>query len=100
MRLDTERLAYLVKQKRGHLSLRDVESQIGVSISTLSRVERDNGQDILMTNFLKLCEWVGVAPGSLFAGGDKHTKATDISVNGFTVRINVDVIPLDNPTTP
>lgn len=37
MQLDTQRLAFLVKQKRNKRSLRDVEAETGVSISTLSR---------------------------------------------------------------
>ena len=57
--LDTEKLASLVRSKRGTRGLRDTAKEIGnVSPSTLSRVENGNIPD--MDTFLALCDWLEV----------------------------------------
>ena len=63
--LDTERLASLVRKKRGSLGLREVSADIGnVSPSTLSRVESGKMPD--METFLALCNWLEVPLCELF----------------------------------
>ena len=64
--LDTERLAALVRNKRGYRGLRETSAEIGnVSPSTLSRVE--NGKMMPdMETFIALCNWLQVRPGDLF----------------------------------
>ena len=62
--LDTERLASLVRGKRGSRGLRDTAKEIGnVSPSTISRVE--NGKTPDMETFLALCDWLEVPPAEL-----------------------------------
>ncbi|MEH2333973.1 helix-turn-helix domain-containing protein [Nostoc sp.] len=63
--LDTNRLAALVRNKRGNKGLREISAKIGnVSPSTLSRIE--NGSIPDMETFIALCNWLKVPPGDLF----------------------------------
>ena len=59
-----------VLRLRGPLSLRDVEKQIGISASTISRVERGVFPDF--DSFLKICRFYNINPGSylLVTGGE------------------------------
>lgn len=62
--LNAERLANLVRSKRGNRGLRDTAKEIGnVSPSTISRVE--NGKTPDMDTFLALCDWLEVPPAEL-----------------------------------
>lgn len=59
IQLDTEKLARMVKSKRGDRGLRVVAQEIGdVSASTLSRIEQGSIPDV--NTFLLLCNWLGV----------------------------------------
>ncbi|NEP84828.1 MAG: helix-turn-helix transcriptional regulator [Okeania sp. SIO3B3] len=59
-----DRLAALIRSKRGNKGLRQIAAEIdGVSSSTLSRVE--NGKTPDMDTFLKLCDWLEISPNSL-----------------------------------
>lgn len=59
--IDIQKLAALVRTKRGKRGLRETVQEIGeVSISTLSRVESGKIPDI--GTFLRLCRWLGVSP--------------------------------------
>ncbi|MEL4896326.1 helix-turn-helix domain-containing protein [Crocosphaera sp. Alani8] len=59
--LNTEKLANLVRSKRGNRGLRETAKEIGnVSPSTISRVEKGKTPD--MDTFLALCEWLQVSP--------------------------------------
>lgn len=57
--LDTQKLSEMIKSKRGSKGLRLLASEIGVSASTLSRVEQGNLPDI--DTYLRLCEWLEVS---------------------------------------
>lgn len=96
MKLDTRKLGFLVKQKRGDRSLRDIEAETGVSISTLSRIERGKSEEIQIGTFSTICQWLGVAPGGLF--GEQQLPPTptmqEILLNGVSIRISVDVLPI------
>ncbi len=62
--LDIEKLASLVRSKRGTCGLRETAKEIGnVSPSTISRVENGNTPDI--DTFLALCDWLEVPPTEL-----------------------------------
>ena len=71
--LDAERLANLVRSKRGSRGLRETAKEIGnVSPSTISRVE--NGKTPDMDTFFTLCDWLEIPPAELMkntAGKDK-----------------------------
>lgn len=59
VQLDTEKLARMVKSKRGDQGLRMVAKEIGdVSSSTLSRIEQGSIPDV--NTFLLLCNWLEV----------------------------------------
>lgn len=53
MEVDYKKLSILIKQKRGNDSLRDVEKVTGVSIATLSRIERGAAEDLRLSIFLR-----------------------------------------------
>lgn len=62
--LNAERLANLVRSKRGNRGLRETAKEIGnVSPSTISRVE--NGKTPDMDTFLALCDWLEIPPAEL-----------------------------------
>ena len=61
---NAERLANMVRSKRGTRGLRETAKEIGnVSPSTISRVE--NGKTPDMETFLALCHWLEVPPAEL-----------------------------------
>lgn len=57
--LDTQKFSEMIKSKRGKTGLRQLASEIGISASTLSRVEQGNLPDI--DTYIKLCEWLEVS---------------------------------------
>ena len=73
--LNTEKLAAMVRAKRGRLGLRDAAKQIGnVSASTLSRVEQGKVPDL--ETFFDLCKWLDVRPDEFSSIGSETTKET------------------------
>lgn len=58
--IDTEKLGTLIQVKMGNKSLRDVESETGLSPSTISRIS--NHHIPRLDTFLVMCEWVGISP--------------------------------------
>ncbi|HBE19078.1 MAG TPA: XRE family transcriptional regulator [Cyanobacteria bacterium UBA11149] len=73
------KLARLVRIRRRDYGLREVANQIGISASTISRVER--GESTLdMESFLKLCDWLCVRPSYFFKHPDSEkTKKLSVS---------------------
>lgn len=55
-----ENLGRLIAKKRGDRGLRAAAKEIGVSASTLSRVE--NGYLPDLENYQKICAWLGIDP--------------------------------------
>lgn len=75
--LDMERLASLVRKKRGSRGLRETADEIGaVSPSTLSRVESGKMPD--METFLALCNWLEVPPAELFRNMEDHLDTPEM----------------------
>lgn len=56
-------LGLMVRERRGARKLREVAGEIGVSAATLMRVE--NGRTPDVSTFGKLCQWLGVDPGTM-----------------------------------
>ncbi|MCI0560083.1 MAG: helix-turn-helix domain-containing protein [Nitrososphaera sp.] len=81
-RLVVENLAALVKAKRGERGLRETAEEIGeISASTLSRIEQGKIPDL--DTFMRLCDWLQVAPDQFFQGapGEKSfSEASNIPV--------------------
>lgn len=67
-------LAKMIKQKRGDQGLREVAKVIGISVSTLSRVENGNLPDI--DSYMKLCKWLEVSVDFFTYGPQKGNEST------------------------
>src|SRR6266540_127585 len=67
-------LGQLVKQHRGHQSIRQAAAEAGVSFSTLSRVEAGAQPDL--ATFLRLCAWLGVPPERFFRSSTQRAEDT------------------------
>lgn len=76
--LDTKKLSEMIKSKRGSIGLRKLASQIGISASTLSRVEQGNLPDI--DTYIKLCDWLDVSTDFF-----KNDKDNNINVKGGVI---------------
>lgn len=63
-RLDLTQLGSLLRERRGHLSLRQAAADAGVSFSTFTRIESGSQPDL--TSFTLLCAWLGVPPSQFF----------------------------------
>jgi transcriptional regulator with XRE-family HTH domain len=59
-----EELGRLIREHRGHQSIRQAAAEAGVSFSTLSRVEAGAQPDL--ATFLRLCAWLEVPPERFF----------------------------------
>ena len=69
--LNADKLATLVRSKRGNKGLRETAKEIGkVSPSTISRVE--NGKTPDMETFLVLCDWLAVPPAELITNTEER----------------------------
>ena len=78
--LDTQRLANLVRSKRGSRGLRETATEIGnVSPSTISRVE--NGKTPDMETFLSLCDWLEIPPAELIKNTEEEQLDTPEAIS-------------------
>lgn len=59
--LDT--LGELIREKRGTTGVREAAKEIGISPSTLSRVERGHLPDL--ENFRLICRWLAIDPNRI-----------------------------------
>ena len=57
--INIDALSKMIKSKRSDRGLREVAKEIGISVSTLSRVENKNVPDI--DSYMKLCKWLEVS---------------------------------------
>lgn len=55
-----DELAQLVLRTRGSMGIRAAAKEIGISPTTLSRIERGHVPDLRTLD--KVCEWIGVDP--------------------------------------
>lgn len=70
VRFDANYFAICVKERRGDTSVREIGELIGVSGSTISRIERCiSGPDIY--TFGKLCGWMRLDPRLFFYEKDE-----------------------------
>ena len=75
--LDMERLARLVRTKRGSKGLRETATELGsVSPSTLSRVESGKMPDLEI--FLLLCDWLQVPAAELIKNTEEPDPASTL----------------------
>ncbi len=71
-KLSLQTLGRKIIEKRGNRGIRDVAQEIGVSPSTLSRIERGNLPDL--ETFGKICKWLEVNPADIL--GIKTSQAS------------------------
>ena len=76
-KIKTTELALRLRNARGKRPLREVQSEIGVSISTLSRTERAMSDNLDMASFLRICDWLQVSPCQLIQADKELTEAED-----------------------
>lgn len=55
--MDSEELGKLLARRRGNMGLRAAAKEIGISPSTLSRIEKGHVPDVATLE--KVCEWLG-----------------------------------------
>lgn len=58
--IDLKRLSTAVRTKRGNRTLRKVADEVGLSIGTLSSLEREAIADPDLSTMLKVCDWTGL----------------------------------------
>ena len=71
-----ESLGRLIVKKRGKQGIREAAKEIGISSSTLSRVENGHLPDL--ANYQKICKWLGIDP-SVVVGSPATGAKTDIA---------------------
>lgn len=76
--LDTREFAALVRSKRGSNGLRATAKEIGISPATLSRIEQEKLPDF--DTFTRLCNWLGVPPGTFLKGEEPTDQSTSIRI--------------------
>lgn len=80
--MNATRLGIIIKAKRqsAGLGLRSVAAQIGISASTLSRLERGIGAAPDAETMIKLAKWLEASVDDLlFWGGTKFEKSEELS---------------------
>jgi transcriptional regulator with XRE-family HTH domain len=72
MMMTLESLGRLLAKKRGDRGIRAVAKEVGVSPSTLSRVENGHLPDL--ENYRKICKWLGVEPTAIVGDSGGGTR--------------------------
>lgn len=87
--LNTEKLAAMLRAKRGRRGLREVAKEIGnVSASTLSRVEQGKIPDL--ETFFELCRWLNVSPDELTNSGFGSNQADASTPEKIEIHLRAD----------
>ena len=90
--LNADKLASLVRSKRGNRGLRETAKEIGkVSPSTISRVE--NGKTPDMETFLALCNWLEVPPAELINSTEKKKDSNTPEAIAIQLRADKNLDP-------
>ncbi len=58
-----EQLGMAIKEKRGNRGLREIAKEMGVSHTTLSRIESGRQPDL--DTFSKICQWLEINPADI-----------------------------------
>lgn len=90
--LNAERLANLVRSKRGSRGLRETAKEIGnLSPSTISRVE--NGKTPDMDTFLALCNWLEIPPAELMKNTEDQENLSTPEAISIQLRADKNLEP-------
>jgi transcriptional regulator with XRE-family HTH domain len=70
--VDVERLGQRLRRVRAQrgLTLEKLFSETGVSVATISRIERGGSKEIDAGTLVSLCEWMGVRPEEFRPGAE------------------------------
>lgn len=79
-KLNVIKLSICLKAKRGNRSLREAAPVVGLSPSTLSRIEGRRVDDLSLGTFLALCNWLEMEPAQLLDGGTRGIWSPDCSL--------------------
>ena len=90
-------LGTMVRTKRGEAKLRETAQQIGIGLATLLRVESGRLPDI--TTFGKICQWLGVNPGSFLGFASSQARGTVEDYHPLFVSAHLKVDRTPNPAT-
>ena len=89
---DAQKLANLVRSKRGRRGLRETAKEIGnVSPSTISRIE--NGKTPDMETFFALCHWLEVPPAELINNAEDEEKQNTPEAIEIQIRADKNLDP-------
>ena len=66
--MDIENLVTMVLRRRGNMGVRAAAKEIGISPTTLTRIEKGNIPDV--GTLEKLCAWLGQEPTKFIGIGD------------------------------
>lgn len=84
--IDFVRLAALVKAKRGERGLRETAEEIGdISPSTLSRIEGKRANDIALSTFLQICDWLRVPSSDLIMQSESDSSTETIPEDSHSI---------------
>ena len=77
-KIDFPQLSKLIRAKRGKRGLRETAEEIGdLSPSTLSRIEGQRINDMAMSTYLRVCDWLEVDPADLLIASET-AKSVDL----------------------
>lgn len=65
--MDVENLVTLILRRRGNMGVRAAASEIGISPTTLTRIEKGNVPDV--GTLEKICRWLGEEPTKFISVG-------------------------------
>jgi transcriptional regulator with XRE-family HTH domain len=91
--MELKELAARVVQTRGTMGIRAASAEIGISPTTLSKVERGHIPD--MKTLEKICDWIGESPHSVRAmDGIQVVFKKDAAVSESTAKSLANAIQL------
>lgn len=70
--LNTKLFAQTIKSRRANKGLRAAAKDIGISFTTLSRIEQEKVPDV--DTFIRICKWLNVSTDTFIIGSSKRTK--------------------------
>lgn len=88
-----EQLGIVVKNKRGNRGLREIAKKMGISHTTLARVEAGKQPDL--DTFSKICKWLEINPSDVLNLNTSNTSnsnssSEDPSPSTFSVQFRAD----------
>lgn len=75
-KLTIQNLGYKLAEKRGNRGVRETAKEIGITHSTLIRIEKGHLPDL--ETFGKVCKWLEVDPGMFLGTRSSATEMPDV----------------------